>query len=190
MCKDLITTNLTFDVSTSNVNQAITSLRKYGLTEQETIDLLTKERMAITDYDIVTNQIISHELLELFGTQYTSDSLPYVYLIMKDFKIDWDLYKTALTSLIDVLRLEEIAAFPEKMKNFLTEIENRARILQRADFGEYCVADGDPAEPEYVYKVLENLKATDISIIISMCNDPHDEDCEEDEKDGKNESYE
>ena len=180
MCKDLVTSNLTFEVSIGNVNQAVIALRTYGLSEKDAIELMAKESdIAINDYGIIPKEAISPELIELFGSQYTSDSLPYVYLFMKEFKIDWELYKAALTTLLDVFHLEDVAAFPEKIRFFLSKLESKARMLQRADCGELSIEDDEPANPEYVYKILENLKTADISTIISMCNDPADEDYEE-----------
>lgn len=176
MCKDLVTSNLTFEVSIGNANQSVIALRTYGLSEKDAIELIARESdIAINDYGIIPKEAISPELIELFGSQYTSDSLPYVYLFMKEFKIDWELYKAALTALLDVFHLEDVAAFPEKIRFFLNKLENRARMLQRADCGELSVEDDEPANPEYVYKILENLKAADISTIISMCTDPIEE---------------
>lgn len=177
MCKDLIKVNMVLEVTIDNEKQAITSLRAYGLTENEAADLINKEHIAISDYDVISKKIISPELMELLGMQYTSDSLPYVYLFMKDFEIDWELYKAALTTLLDVFHLEDVAAFPEKIRCFLTDLERKARMLQRADCGEHSVSDSEPANPDYVYKILENLKTADISTILSMCGeDNYEED--------------
>lgn len=187
MCTNIVSADLVFGVSIGNVNQAITSLRTYGLTEKEAVDLIAKESdIAINDYNIIPKEAISPELMELLGMQYTSDSLPYVYLFMKDFKIDWELYKAALTTLLDVFHLEDVAAFPEKIRCFLTDLERKARMLQRADCGEHSVSDSEPANPDYVYKILENLKTADISTILSMCG----EDNYEDDDDISDDKYE
>lgn len=187
MCKDILSNNLVFGVSIGNVKQAITSLRTYGLAEKDAIELIAKESdIAINDYGIIPKKAISPELINLLGVQYTSDSLPYVYLFMKDFKIDWELYKAVLNTLLDVFHLEDIAAFPEKIRNFLTDIERKAKMLQRADHGDYSALDNEPANPDYVYKILENLKTDDISTILSMCG----EDYYEEDDDISDDKYE
>lgn len=170
MCNDLIVSNLSLSVSIGNAKKAVTALRTYGLTESEAIDLIAKETdIAINDYHIIPENAISPELIEMFGAQYVADCLPYVYHFMKALKIDWDLYKTAVSSLMDAFQMEEIAVSPEKIRLFLNNLNYMARDLQKKECGELSVRDGEPASPEYLYKMLEILKDDELSKITKMC---------------------
>lgn len=189
MCKELSTNPLVIGVTIGNVNQALTSLRSYGLTEQEAVDLIYHEsEVAIHDYGILPKEAIAPKLIGTFGIQHTAEIINFAYSFMYDFPIDWEIYSGALCILLEAnLTPEDIAKYPEKVRYFLNELNVIGLTIEGEERGKKSIQDKEFADYPYWEKALVHVKDYDISQILLMCEETIDKyecaDCNDEEED-------
>lgn len=115
--------NFELAVSIGDANKAALALRSYGLTVQEAEEVISKESVvAIYDHGIIPKKAIAPDIIELFGMQHINDAISYLYYYMDEFDIDWEVMQMVLSTMLRVLRPEEIVLNPDCIRLFIESI--------------------------------------------------------------------
>jgi len=110
-------------VSIGDANKAEIALKTYGLTAQEAEEVIQKESIvAIHDHGIVPQNAISPELIDIFGKEYINEIVEYVYSYMSQFKLDWDVIKVVITTLLKIYRPEDLITNPDLIRKFTLKV--------------------------------------------------------------------
>ena len=175
MCKEISISNLVIGVSIGNINQALTTLRTYGLSEKEATELLAHEsETAISDYGTIPQIAITPDLIEPFGIQFTPEIITFAYNYMDTFKISWEILKDVFSILLDCYTPEEIGVYPEKVRYFLEELKSSASTFQIDECGPYSLGENDNPYHEYWERAILKVKDAEKSEIKNMCQEPQD----------------
>lgn len=107
------------DLRLQDLPKTFTALRSYGVTEEESLEIISFEVSTLKEYEITRANSISPTLIDIFGIQHVKDALSYAYLFLDEFELSLDEFDHVLRTLLKEYKPEQLILNPEIIRYFL-----------------------------------------------------------------------